>query len=147
MGGQALLLGVLVLGPTGSDWAVGSWARTAGTAGRWAGAALILIGGARLGRGASVHPAPTQRASLRTSGPYQFVRHPIYTGVLALAAAIAVTSGSWLHVCAFVALVGLLSWKARFEERLLRERFADYRDYANRTGRFVPYLGRSMHTF
>ncbi len=146
VGAQALLLGVLVFGPSGDDWTVDGWVRTLGTIGRIAGGALIVIGIARLGLAASVHPAPPDRAALRTTGPYRFARHPIYSGVLALAAAIALTSGSWLQVAALVALVAVLATKARFEEKLLVERFDGYADYARRTGRFVPGLGLGTDT-
>jgi protein-S-isoprenylcysteine O-methyltransferase Ste14 len=141
VGAQAILLAVLVFVPGGNDWTVDGWVRTLGTFGRLAGGVLIVIGIVRLGLAASVHPAPTDRATLRTSGPYRFARHPIYSGVLALAAAIALTSGSWLHLAAFVTLVVVLATKARFEEQLLVERFDGYEDYARRTGRFVPGIG------
>jgi protein-S-isoprenylcysteine O-methyltransferase Ste14 len=144
VGAQAILLAVLVFAPGGNDWAVPSWLRTVGTLGRIVGGALIVTAAVRLGAAASVHPAPTGRAVLRTRGLYRFVRHPIYSGVLVLAAAIAATSGWWLHLAAFVALVGVLAVKARFEEQLLAERFGDYRAYARRTGRFVPGVGRGM---
>ena len=141
---QAVLLAVLVLAPGGDDWAVSGWMRAVGTFGRVGGAAFIVVGGLRLGIGASVHPEPTSRAVLRTTGPYRFARHPIYTGVLALAAAIALTSGSWTQAAAFVSLAIVLAIKARFEERLLVRRFDGYEAYATRTGRFVPGIGRAV---
>jgi protein-S-isoprenylcysteine O-methyltransferase Ste14 len=85
-----------------------------------------------------VHPGPTRAAVLRTDGPYRFVRHPIYSGVLLLATAIAVTSGSAVSVVALAGLAALLNVKARFEEGLLRRRFPDYGAYVGRTPRFVP---------
>ena len=142
VGGQAVLLVVLVFGPSGHAWKVPSPLRTAGQVMRWVGLAAVVIGALRLGRAASVHPEPTSRAALRTGGPYRFVRHPIYSGVLLFAAGIAATAGSVLAVLAFGALVGLLSLKARFEERLLARRFAGYAEYARVTPRFVPGLRR-----
>jgi protein-S-isoprenylcysteine O-methyltransferase Ste14 len=142
VGGQALLLAVLVLGPSGHAWKVPSPLRAAGQVLRWVGLAAVVIGALRLGRAASVHPEPTSRAALRTDGPYRFVRHPIYSGVLLFAAGIAATAGSVLAVLAFGALVGLLSVKARFEEGLLAQRFAGYAAYARVTPRFVPGLRR-----
>lgn len=135
---QFALLGVLALAPTGTAWPLPDAARTLGTLGRLVGGAAIVLGGLRLGLTASVHPAPTAHARLRTDGPYRYARHPIYTGVLALAAALALTGRSVVHVVAWAALLGVLMIKARFEERLLTERFADYPAYAATTGRFVP---------
>ena len=135
---QFALLAVLVLAPTGTAWAVPDGARLLGTAGRILGVALIVLGATRLGTAASVHPAPTEQAVLRTGGAYRYARHPIYTGVLILAAAITITAASVLHVVAWAALLGVLSVKARFEERLLIEHFPDYTAYAKRTRRFLP---------
>jgi protein-S-isoprenylcysteine O-methyltransferase Ste14 len=134
------LLAVLVFGPSGDLWTVSGPLRTAGNLLRWAGLAAVVLGGLRLGRGFSVHPAPTAGAVLRTDGSYRVVRHPIYSGVLLLAAGIAATAGSLLAIVAFAFLVLVLSAKARFEERLLAERFPDYTAYARRTPRFVPFL-------
>lgn len=134
---QFALLGVLVLSPTGTAWPLPDVARTVGTVGRIAGAAAIVLGGLRLGLAASVHPAPTAHAVLRTDGPYRYARHPIYTGVLVLAAALALTGRSVVHIAAWAALLGVLTIKARFEERLLVDRFAAYPAYAARTRRFL----------
>ena len=73
---QFALLGVLVLPPAGTAWSLPDAARTVGTVGRIAGAAGIVLGGLRLGLAASVYPAPTANAVLRTDGPYRYARHP-----------------------------------------------------------------------
>jgi protein-S-isoprenylcysteine O-methyltransferase Ste14 len=136
---QFALLGILVVAPTGTAWALPDAARALGVLGRIVGVAAIVLGGFRLGVGASVHPAPTTKAVLRTTGPYRWTRHPIYTGVLVFGAALALTGRSILHVAAWAALLGVLTTKARFEERLLAERFPDYPAYARRTRRFLPF--------
>lgn len=137
---QFALLAVLV--PTGTTWAVPDVARLAGTVGRTTGAALIVLGGIRLGAAASVHPAPTTEARLRTDGAYRYARHPIYTGVLVLGAAIALTARSPSHLVAWAALPGVLSLRSRFEDGLLTERFPDYPAYMPQTRRFVPFPTR-----
>jgi len=136
--GQFGLLAALVLAPTGDDWDVPSWLRTIGTAGRIAGAAAIVLGAIQLGTSLSAHPAPPRDATLRTTGAYRYARHPIYTGVLVLAAAIAATAGSVLHAVLWAVLLALLTVKARFEERLLRQRFPGYPAYRASTRRFLP---------
>lgn len=135
---QFALLAVLAFAPTGTAWSLPDAARSLGTVGRVAGAVAIVIGALRLGVAASVHPAPTTKAVLRTDGAYLYARHPIYTGVLLLGAAMALTGRSLLHVAAWAALLGVLTIKSRFEERLLSERFPDYGIYASRTRRFLP---------
>lgn len=138
VGGQFVLLGVLVAAPAGTLWSLPDQLRAAGTLGRAVGAAAIVVGAEWLGRAASVHPAPSPSALLRVSGPYRYVRHPIYTGVLVLAGAMVLTGRSVLHLVAFATLVVVLIAKARFEEALLAERFPDYPAYARRTRRFLP---------
>jgi len=138
VGVQAVLLGLLVVGPGHGAWTVPVPLRVAGDVLRVGGAAAVIAAALRLGRSASVHPAPTAGAVLRTDGPYRFVRHPIYSGVLLLAAGIAATAGSILAIATFVALIAVLAVKARLEERLLRRRFPDYANYAASTPRFLP---------
>ncbi len=138
VGLQAGLLGLLVLDPGRSAWTVPVPLRVAGNVLRVSGAAAIVVAALRLGRSASVHPAPPAGAVLCTDGPYRFVRHPIYTGVLLLAAGIAATAGSILAITTFGALVAVLAVKARLEEGLLRRRFPGYANYAASTPRFLP---------
>lgn len=138
VGAQAGLLLLLAVAPNGSSWPVPGPVQLAGTVLRWVGGAAILVGAVRLGAGVSVHPAPTASAELRTSGPYRFVRHPIYTGVLLLAGGIAVTAASPVALVVSAALVAVLSVKVRFEERLLARRFPGYDAYARSTPRFLP---------
>ena len=135
---QFVLLVALVLVPRGGGWVVPLWLRgLAGVAGVL-GVVVMLVGGTALGRGLTAAPLPNAHAQLRTGGLYRFVRHPIYSGLLLMAGAIAVVSGSVARLVVFAALVGLINVKARWEERQLMMRFPDYAAYAARTPRFVP---------
>ena len=135
---QFVLLIALVLVPRGVAWLAPLWLRViAGVAGV-AGVLIMLLGGTALGRGLTAAPLPNSHAQLRTGGLYRFVRHPIYSGLLLMAGAIAVVSGSVTRLAVFGALVGLINVKARWEERQLMRRFPDYAEYAARTPRFVP---------
>jgi protein-S-isoprenylcysteine O-methyltransferase Ste14 len=77
---------------------------------------------------------------LVTSGPYRFVRHPIYSGILlaALGTAVGLT-WSWLVVFALATLYFLYS--ATVEERYLTDQFAEpYPAYQRATKMLVPFL-------
>ncbi len=141
MGAQFAVLAVLVFIPPGDAWAVPAIVRSAGLVLRMGGLAAIAAGAVNLGRSLSVHPEPPGHAKLKTDGLYRYVRHPIYSGVLVLAAGIALTSGNPISVLALILLILVLNVKARFEEQLLRERFPDYDQYARRTPAFFPRLG------
>jgi protein-S-isoprenylcysteine O-methyltransferase Ste14 len=140
--GQLMLLAAILLGPRGAAWPVPPEVRVLFTIVAIAGGAMIVWGARALGANITPHPAPVARAELRTGGPFRLVRHPIYSGILALAFGVAGASGGAFKLIAYGLLVLLLSVKARFEEKLLTERFPAYAEYARRTPRFVPTLRR-----
>jgi len=139
VGGQFLLLGLLVLLPRGEDWPVPPVLAGAFVVTGAAGLAVMVVGATALGRGLTAIPLPNARAQLRTGGLYRFVRHPIYAGLLLLAGSIAGASGSWAQILVLGLLVLLLAGKARWEERRLAERFEGYAAYAARTPQFLPF--------
>jgi protein-S-isoprenylcysteine O-methyltransferase Ste14 len=135
---QLVLLAFVVLAPPRGAWPLPGYLRTFATVVVWLGLAVIVAGALSLGRSIRAHPEPATHAELRTAGLYSVVRHPIYSGVMAFAAGAAIASTNLLAAVAFGALVAILSIKARFEERLLKIRFPEYRSYAERTPRFFP---------
>jgi protein-S-isoprenylcysteine O-methyltransferase Ste14 len=102
------------------------------------GIVLMVVAGTALGRGLTAAPLPNSHAALRSGGLHRVVRHPICTGLLLLAVALTLTSGSLWTLSACVALVALINVKARWEERHLARRFPGYPGYAARTPRFIP---------
>ena len=76
------------------------------------------------------------------SGPYRYIRHPIYTGMLLAFA------GTVLTLCEYRGLISLaitivsFYYKAKKEERFLAEEFGDsFREHRRQTGMFLPSLG------
>lgn len=104
--------------------------------------ALFLMVWARLAFGSRSFHASADPTSggLVTSGPYRFIRHPIYTaanlfawaGVVAHPSAMSVLFGACVLAGAFV--------RMRLEERLVAATYPEYRQYAATTKRMVPYL-------
>jgi protein-S-isoprenylcysteine O-methyltransferase Ste14 len=136
---QMLLLGVLAASAWWADaWQTPTWTRALGLVVAASGAVLCFAAFPQLGRALTPLPEPREDAELMTSGLYARMRHPIYTGVLAVAWGWTVMFPSVFTAAAAVALTGLLAFKARYEEGLLRGRFSGYADYAARTPRFVP---------
>lgn len=77
---------------------------------------------------------------LVTTGPYRFVRHPSYSGLLLFFAGMGLAFGSWLSlaVMATVPLAGVL-YRVRVEERALLAAFGEeYRDYMGRVPGLLP---------
>lgn len=77
---------------------------------------------------------------LVTSGPYRFVRHPIYAGILVAGAGTALAlSWPWLIVVGLAGIYFLCS--AAVEERYLTEQFPDdYPAYQHSTKRLLPFI-------
>jgi len=75
------------------------------------------------------------------SGPYAYVRHPIYTGLLLAVTGTAVVIGEWRGLLAIlVAAVGI-SLKAKREEALMIGAFGDrYQQHRRDTGFLLPRL-------
>lgn len=73
-------------------------------------------------------------------GPYAFVRHPIYAGLIVHTVGLCLASGNVLLIAgSALVTVPILVLRARAEERLLREQFgAEYDAYAKRVGMLVP---------
>ena len=81
--------------------------------------------------------------SLVTSGPYRWIRHPIYTTYLASPLSFFLLTANWFIGLALLAMSILLASRVEGEEAMLLERFGDeYRAYIQRTGRFLPGLRR-----
>jgi len=72
-------------------------------------------------------------------GPYAYVRHPIYSGLLLAMAGTAFVIGEWRGVIAVLLAVVELSRKAAKEEALLATEFGDqYREYRRQAGFLTP---------
>jgi protein-S-isoprenylcysteine O-methyltransferase Ste14 len=76
-----------------------------------------------------------------SSGPYSFVRHPMYSGVMLYFLGIPLLLGSWWGVAIAPVFAVLFAIRARIEERALVAGLPDYADYAERVRyRLVPGL-------
>lgn len=144
-----VVLGFALLFALGRGLGAGGLYRHVASAGIWApplGWLLVLAGlgfacWARvvLGRNWSGTVQLKQEHELIVAGPYRWVRHPIYTGLLlgVLGTILAIGALAGLLV---LALVGGGFWlKLRHEEAWMRERFgATYVDYMRRTKALIP---------
>jgi protein-S-isoprenylcysteine O-methyltransferase Ste14 len=102
--------------------------------------ALMLWARINFGRRSFHATADPTAGGLVTTGPYRFLRHPIYTAVVLFAFAGALAHPSL--IASSGALLILLGGLARMliEERLLLARYPDYAAYAARTKRMLPYV-------
>jgi protein-S-isoprenylcysteine O-methyltransferase Ste14 len=94
----------------------------------------------------NVLPEVKERARLITSGPYAYIRHPMYSALMLLTCGVVAMHASTRNLLALCALAVVLAAKARVEERRLEHAFGGYREYASRVGRFIPKLRRGGRT-
>ncbi|MBS1169706.1 MAG: Isoprenylcysteine carboxyl methyltransferase [Burkholderiaceae bacterium] len=88
----------------------------------------------------NIRPEPRPDGHLVTSGPYRVIRHPMYTAVLLLCAAPALSGFSWYQTTCWLLLLAVLWKKSSLEEDLLRQQYPNYATYATTAGRFLPRL-------
>lgn len=115
---------------------------------RWGGAGLAagglaLLAWAHQTLGANFSGALKLQAEhqLITGGPYRWVRHPIYTAIVMVAAGIGLVTANRLVLALPLAFAVFFVVRAPREEAMLVSAFGDqYQAYQQRTGRFVPRL-------
>ena len=82
---------------------------------------------------------------LVTSGPYAYIRHPIYTAMFGYGIGLALVTANWVFIVLAALIFPFLFARVPREEQMMVNRFGDaYREYARRTGRYVPGIGREM---
>ena len=75
------------------------------------------------------------------TGPYAYVRHPMYAGALWLFIGMPLALGSWLTICLVPVMLPVLFWRLLDEERILRRDLPGYNEYASRVRhRLIPYI-------
>jgi len=132
--------------PTTMDWTLVSIP----TPLRWAGSTVALLSVLTtwwifrtLGLNITRTSKTRHNATLVTTGPYRFVRHPFYMNLAIAFGSLSLVTQSWWFVAWIVPGLLLLAIRSRKEEANLEARFGDaWRAYAARTGRFVPRLAR-----
>jgi protein-S-isoprenylcysteine O-methyltransferase Ste14 len=75
------------------------------------------------------------------TGPYAFVRHPMYTSALFLFVGMPLLLGSWIGLLLAILFVLGIAWRAVHEERALANGLEGYADYARRVRwRLIPFV-------
>jgi len=94
-----------------------------------------------LGRQHSAEVTIQEEHHLITEGPYRWIRHPMYLGLVAFPAGAALAFGSWIGLALLVLPVGLFLWRIGDEEKLMRQEFGERWDaYCERTWRLIPFI-------
>jgi protein-S-isoprenylcysteine O-methyltransferase Ste14 len=123
------------------------WSDTVPLAAEWLGLLVFALAGALVVRSitanrffSSAVRIQTDRGhQLVTTGPYAYVRHPGYLGMIMIVPAVTLTGGSWIASAIALVYSALIVRRAAIEDRFLQQNLDGYRDYAARVGyRLVP---------
>jgi protein-S-isoprenylcysteine O-methyltransferase Ste14 len=135
--GVFLIAGVL----RGGSLAVHNWIVAAiGTLLFACGIALAVWARLHLGRNWGMPMTQRAEPELVTSGPYRFVRHPIYTGLLTAMLGTALVN-NLLGLIVVAVLIGYFYYCGTVEERNLTATFPEaYPQYKSRTKMLIPFL-------
>jgi len=88
----------------------------------------------------NVTPDVKPAARLVTSGPYRYIRHPMYTALLMGGLALVLDMLSPLRMVLWLLLFVDLLIKLKYEEQLLSRDLEGYSAHIQRTKRLVPFL-------
>ena len=135
-----------IIYPQPLDWSffdVPSWLK-------WVGAAVVFVNipfvvSAQRALGHNVSPTVITHEDheLITTGPYRLIRNPLYAAGGLVFTGLGLVAASWFLIGGASLALVLVRLRLPKEEAQLEARFGEeYRDYARRTGRFLPRWSR-----
>lgn len=103
---------------------------------------IIILVGIVLIILASIHlHKATDTGQIAISGPYKYIRHPIYTSMYILILGLGLVFFSWLWYIVMIVFMPFWYIECREEEKeMLKIYGQEYSDYQNRTKIFVPFI-------
>ena len=103
---------------------------------------LSWTGALALGRQWRIDAGLSTDHELITSGPYRFVRHPIYTSMLCVLLATGfVVTPLWLFLAAVILFIVGTETRVRIEDRLLASQFGGtFQEYRRRVPAYIPFM-------
>ena len=143
---QIFSLAIVLLAPFSDQHAFGTL--NIGDGGRYGGLLLMAFGFVLmqiaekyLDKQFSIQVTLQENHQLIQNGPYRWIRHPRYLGILAFFAGISVTFRSLLAISLAVALLLVLAWRIGVEEKLMQQTFgAAWETYRAKSWRMIPFV-------
>lgn len=137
---QMALFALIAVAPQATCFACPLWLR-------WIGLAILAAGGLfgtwgmiALGRNLTPFPKPITGGTFVTHGPYRFVRHPIYAGLIFGTLGWALFRANLLGLGLTAALFIFFDLKSRREELWLCEAYPGYDLYRQKVRKLIPWV-------
>ncbi len=135
---------IYMIHPAWMQWAqmpLPVWLRWLGVAAGLATLPLLLWLFGHIGKNISETVLTKESQQLVVSGPYRWVRHPLYTAATIALFALSLVAANWFMAAMVLMIAALLpALTAQEEEHLLGKFGERYRDYMKQPGRFLPRL-------
>jgi protein-S-isoprenylcysteine O-methyltransferase Ste14 len=147
VGIQLLLFTGYVLVPALLNMKVNQITKIAGLALLITGTGIFLAGLYQLRKSLTPFPSVRPDGRLVTNGIYHFIRHPLYTGIIAGLFGYGLYYGNAGKIIIVAMLVVLFYFKSIYEERMLLVAYPDYGQYRRLTGRFLPKWKKIIDVF
>jgi len=143
---QVFSLLIVFLAPFSDQHTLGVF--NIGDAWRYAGLLLVTFGfilmqisEKYLDKQFSIQVTLQENHQLIQAGPYRWIRHPRYLGILAFFVGISITFRSLLAISLVVALFLVLAWRIGAEEKLMQQTFgATWETYQAKSWRIIPFV-------
>ena len=88
----------------------------------------------------NVAPDVVKNARLIKSGPYKFIRHPMYLSVFVITLCWLIDYFTYSRMSVTLILFVVIISKIKYEENLLKEAFPEYEEYQSKTKKFIPFI-------
>ncbi|MFX0123571.1 MAG: methyltransferase [Candidatus Hodarchaeota archaeon] len=115
---------------------------------RWVGVILTMLGiGVEvstqlyLGKNYSTFLHIREEQTLITTGPYRYVRHPMYSALITVGIGMSLLSANLYFGLPFFVTILVIIFRVKKEEEVMIKKFGEeYVQYIKRTKRFIPYF-------
>jgi protein-S-isoprenylcysteine O-methyltransferase Ste14 len=105
------------------------------------GLSLRYRGSKALGENFTRHVAVSTSMNLVSTGPYQYLRHPLYLGLFLITLGFPIYVGNWLALVVGLPLLFIgFSWRMKVEELALTKIHPSYAQWLKQRYRFVPFI-------
>ncbi len=88
----------------------------------------------------NIFPALLSNSSLVTSGPYRYIRNPMYSSIIFMMLILIINDFTYARLTVWLLLIAIFITKINIEEKILEREFPSYDEYRTRSKRLIPFI-------